>query len=306
MPAAAFAHPGRAPEPHDLWRAWTFAPVVLLALALSAWLYGRGLHILWDRVGRRRVVAPWRAASFAASVAALFLALVSPIDAVGSALFAMHMLQHLLLIMVAAPLMALGDPLFVMLWALPIRTRKGRARWWHGARLLRGTWRVLRLAPIAWALHVIALWLWHTPALYELAMRSEPVHVAEHVTFFATALLFWWLPLEPHGRRLSAGAAILYLFLAALQSTILGALITFARRPWYPSHFGTTAAWGLSPLDDQQLAGLLMWIPAGIVYLVVLLPIVRRMLGGAAGAARRRAHGPADPASAELSARGTS
>jgi putative membrane protein len=307
LPAVAWAHPGRAPEPHDVWRAWTFAPAVLLGLVLSGWLYWRGLRALWRRAGPGRVVGRWRASAFAASLAALFVALVSPIDAVGTALFAVHMVQHLLLIMVAAPLMVLGDPLLVMLWAMPLRTRRAAGRWWNGARVLRGGWRVLRLVPVAWALHVIALWLWHVPALYELAMRRESVHVAEHMTFFLTALLFWWLPLEPHGRRMSAAAAVLYLFAAALQSTILGAAITFARRPWYPSHFGTTSAWGLNPLEDQQLAGLLMWIPAGTIYLIVLLPLVWRMLSGTTAARTRRGYRTAGvaPSVAGVSARGT-
>ncbi|HEY2026394.1 MAG TPA: cytochrome c oxidase assembly protein [Gemmatimonadaceae bacterium] len=308
LPAVASAHPGRAAEPHDLWGAWTVAPAVVLGLVVSAWLYWRGLRALWRRAGRGRVVAPWRAASFAASIGALVLALVSPIDAIAAALFSVHMLQHLLLIMVAAPLMVLGDPLMVMLWALPVGTRCAAARWWKGAHRLRRLWHVLRLAPIAWILHVFTLWLWHMPALYELAIRHELIHAAEHATFFLTALLFWWLPLRPHGRRLRPPVAVLYLFGAALQSTILGALITFARRPWYPSHFGTTSAWGLNPLEDQQLAGLLMWVPAGTIYLIVLLPIVWRMVGGDEPVRppirRYRVAGP-EPSAAGTSARGT-
>jgi putative membrane protein len=164
---------------------------------------------------------------------------------------------------------------------------------------VRATWRVLRLAPVAWTLHVAMLWAWHLPSLYEAALRSEAVHVLEHTAFFATALLFWWLLVAPHGRRLGTGAAVMYLFAAALQCTILGALITFARHPWYPSHYATTRAWGFTPLEDQQLAGLLMWIPAGLVYVAAVVPVLVAALRG--GDVRRARAGPAAPLAPDAS-----
>jgi putative membrane protein len=281
VPRAAWAHPGRALAPHDLWRAWTLAPAVLAGVLLSGALYIQGVSTLWTRAGRGRVVAPWRAAAFAGALAAVFAALISPLDALGSVLFSAHMVQHLLLIMVAAPLMALGEPLVVTLWALPPRWRRTVGRSWLRARPLRIAWKGVSQPGVALLLHVLALWLWHLPLLYERALRDERVHALEHATFFLTALLFWWVLARRHGHRMGAGPAIAYLFAAALQSTILGALITMSRRPWYPSHFGTTQPWGLTPLEDQQLAGLLMWIPAGIVYLIALVPLVTRALSGA-------------------------
>jgi putative membrane protein len=298
-PRAAQAHAGRALEPHDLWLAWTFAPAVWIGLAAAAYLYASGLAVLWRRAGRGRVVAPWRARCFWAGIAALVVALISPVDAVGSALFAVHMVQHLLLIMIAAPLLVLGDALTATLWALPLRWRRRVGSGWRRARTVRALWSVLRAAPVAWALHVVALWIWHAPPFYEAALRNEAVHVLEHATFFLTALLFWWVLLVPHGRPMGTGARVLYLFTAGLQSTILGAMITFARHPWYPAHFGTTQAWGLTPLEDQQLAGLLMWIPAGLVYLVALLPLL-----GSALTADAPSQGVV-PSTAGVSARGT-
>jgi putative membrane protein len=277
-PAAAAAHAGQAPQPHDFWSAWTFAPAVLLGIAVSAWLYARGLCAFLARGGRGRVVATWRAVCFGAGLLTLFIALVSPVDALGSALFAAHMGQHLLLMMVAAPLLAAGDPLLVMLWAMPLEWRRGVGGAWRSADAPRALWRIVRRPPVAWTLHVASLWLWHLPALYDRALRDERIHVLEHTTFLLTALLFWWVVVHPRGRRAGVGQATLYLFTAAVQSTILGAMITFARRPWYYSHYGTTTAWGLTPLEDQQLAGLLMWIPGGVVYLAVLLPLLARML----------------------------
>jgi putative membrane protein len=274
VPHVALAHAGAAPEPHDLWRAWTWAPTVLVGLALAAWLYLRGVRALWRRAGHGRAVQPWRVWAYVAGLAALFLALVSPVDAVGEALFSVHMVQHLLLIMVAAPLLVLGDPVTVTLWALPIRWRRRVGLGWRRASWLRTPWRVLSFAPIAWTLHVFTLWVWHVPSLFELALDNEWVHELEHATFFLTALLFWWLLFAPHGRRLGIGAKVAFLFAAMLQGTILGAVITFARHPWYWSYFGTTKAWGLTPLEDQQLAGLIMWIPAGLIYLAALIPLV--------------------------------
>jgi putative membrane protein len=271
-------HVQLAPEPHDLWTAWTWSPTVLAGLVLGAWLYARGLRALWHRAGHGRVVSAWRASAYFAGLAALFVALVSPVDAIGAALFSVHMTQHLLLMMVAAPLIVLGDPVTVILWALPMRWRRRIGLGWRRSGVLRAVWGVLTLAPIAWTLHVVTLWLWHAPYFYEMALLSEPLHVLEHATFFLTALLFWWLVFAPHGRRMSIGGKVAYLFAATLQGTILGAIITFARHPWYWSYFGTTKAWGLTPLEDQQLAGLIMWIPAGLIYLAAFLPLLASAL----------------------------
>jgi cytochrome c oxidase assembly factor CtaG len=281
LPRVAWAHPGGALAPHDLWHAWTLAPAVLAGLILAAAFYWRGIHAIWKRAGHGRVVPRWRVGAFAGAQLALVGALISPVDRLGSALFSAHMLQHLLLMMVAAPLMALAEPLLVTLWALPLRWRRAVGRAWLRARRVRTLWGTLSIPSVAWLLHIGTLWVWHLPALYERALRDERVHALEHVSFFVSALLFWWLLVRPHGHRMRMGAAVAYLFGAALQSTILGALITMSRRPWYPSHFGTTQPWGLTPLEDQQLAGLLMWIPAGLVYLIPLVPLVTRALGSA-------------------------
>ncbi|MFL5605628.1 MAG: cytochrome c oxidase assembly protein, partial [Gemmatimonadaceae bacterium] len=178
LPRAAWAHPGRALAPHDLWGAWTPAPVLLAGLLFSGALYARCIHVLWRRAGRGRVVPPWRMGAFVAALGALTVALISPLDALGSVLFSAHMAQHLLLMMVAAPLIALGEPLMVTLWAVPVRWRRAIGRFWIRARRLRAAWRLVSAPAVALLLHVVVLWLWHLPALYERALRSEWVHVA--------------------------------------------------------------------------------------------------------------------------------
>jgi putative membrane protein len=294
----AWAHAGRAPEPHDLWTSWTFAPAVIVGLVLGVWWYARGVRRLWHAADVGRGIARWRVACFAGGILTLALALLSPIDAVATALFAVHMTQHMLLVVVAAPLLLAGDPGLSTLWALNVPARRSVTAWWRRARVVPAIWRVLRLPLVAWTLHVGTLWVWHLPSLYGAALRDERVHVAEHAAFFLTALVFWYPIVErARSRRYGFGTTVFYLFAAGLQCTVLGAAITFARRPWYVGHYGTTAAWGLTPLEDQQLAGLIMWIPASLAYLVALVPSVLPVLRS----------GPrwSDPTAAGVSARGT-
>lgn len=274
-PGIALGHPGTVPYPHDLWTTWSLEPAVLIGLFAAGWIYWRGVTSVWGRAGRGRGIAPWRAASYAAGLVALAVALVSPIDGVSSALFSVHMVQHLLLVMIAAPLVVLGRPHIAALWAMPRPARRAVARAWRRAPGLRTAWRLTSHPAVAWSLHTAALWAWHAPRLYEGAVRHEGLHALEHASFLLTALLFWWV-LAGHGarRRIGFGGAMLYLFTAALQSVILGALLALSQLPWYQVHFGTTALWGLSPLEDQRLAGLIMWVPAGLVYLAALVPWV--------------------------------
>jgi cytochrome c oxidase assembly factor CtaG len=169
-------------------------------------------------------------------------------------LFAAHMVQHLLLILVAGPLVVLGAPLAPVLWALPRQSRRpiGRA--------MRRLSFVSRPG-VAFAVHSVALWVWHVPGLYEAALRSRGVHVLEHLSFLLTAILFWW------AIRHASGASLLYLLGLAVESMLLGALLTFGDRPWYSTYALTTTRWGITPLADQQIAGLIMWVPGGVVYL---------------------------------------
>ena len=271
----AYAHPGHVPEPHDLWTAWSFAPGVVLALALSGACYAIGVRALWHRAGSGRGVARAHVVAFAFGLLVLSLALLSPIDTISEALFSVHMAQHLLLVAVAAPLLVLGAPEYVMMWVLPLAPRRSIARWWHRARWV-GVCRALLTHPIvAWSVHVLTLWVWHAPRLYDAALADTRVHVLEHTSFLLTALLFWWSVFRG---RMSLGTSTLYLFAAALQGTLLGALLTLAHRPWYSGHLVSTQAWGLTPLEDQQMAGLIMWVPAGLVYLLALVPRWVRVL----------------------------
>ncbi|CAN5716044.1 cytochrome c oxidase assembly protein [soil metagenome] len=282
------AHPGEPLAPHDLWSAWTLDPWVLAGIALSVGLYVRGVRRLWGKAGTGRGIRRWQVWCYAGGVAALFAALVSPLDALGGVLFSAHMLQHVVLMLVAAPLLVLGMPLIPFLWALPMRWRQRLGGWARNPDL-RGIWYVFTYPAVAWLLHAGAIWVWHVPALYQATLYSEAVHIVQHLSFFGTALLFWWVALESSRRRRRAfGFGVLYVFTTAVHSSILGALLTFSLVLWYPAYAPTTAAWGLTPLEDQQLGGLVMWVPAGIVYVVAALMLLAAGLGLTEREARRR------------------
>jgi putative membrane protein len=276
LPTPALAHEGGA-IPSDVWTHWNTDPLLLAALLLPLLLYLRG-------VATYRVAA-WRTAAFSGGIVVAALALLSPLEAVSHALFAAHMTQHLLLMVVAAPLLAFSRPLAPLLRGLPSRWGRG-----FGALIqsphLQVAWRRLTQPLVATLLHIAALWVWHVPRLYEAALDKTFVHALEHGSFLLTAMLFWW------ALRYAAdyGARLLCLFVVMMASGILGVLLTFATSVWYSSHTALAGAWGLSPLQDQQLAGLLMWIPAGVVYVVAAALLLGAWITtvGAQVAARER------------------
>jgi len=194
---------------------------------------------------------------------ALVAALSPPIDEWSETWLVAHMVQHELLMVIAAPLMALSAPLIALLWALPAGLRRDALNPVRRPSIA-AVWTAVTAPMSVFVLHAVALWVWHLPALYEAALEHEGVHVLQHLCFFGTAALFWWG--IAHGRygRLGYGAAVIYVFATAVHSGVLGALLTFAPRVWYAS-YAQPHVTGLTPLEDQQLAGLLMWVPAGLI-----------------------------------------
>lgn len=266
MLTVLLSHAGRPPVPHDLWGAWNLDPRLVLGIGLTAWAYHRG------RRGGRSADGERRARCFAAALAAVAVALLSPLDALSGALAAAHMVQHLLLLLVAAPLLALSAPSLVLLRGSPMALRRALGRGRRRLGLTRRHVGALGQPAAAWLLHVATVWFWHASVPYDAAVTHEMVHVAEHASFLATAWLFWRVVIgAPERHRVSPGFGVLLVFAMAMQSVFLSALLTFAQTPWYPAYATTTPAWGLDPLADQQLAGAIMWVPAGVVYLVVAL-----------------------------------
>jgi putative membrane protein len=254
---------------------WSLEPGVVVPLALSAVLYGRGA-IQLRRRGRGLALRRWEVASFAVGWLVAALSLLSPLHEASEQLFSAHMAQHELLMVLAAPLLILGRPMVVMLWGVPALGRQTVARASRYA-VLRTIGSAITRPFDAWLIHGLAIWLWHLPALFEATLRSDFIHALQHASFLGSALIFWWSILHVQ-RRSARGTSVVYLFTTAVHTGVLGALMTFSRAVWYPAYASGAVSWGLSPIVDQQLAGLIMWIPASIAYLVAALVIMRRWL----------------------------
>ena len=259
---------------------WVFDPISLACLLLSGALYVRGVSRLWARAGRGCGVRPWQLGVFAAGWVALVVALLSPVAAISDFLFSVHMTQHEILILVAAPLVVLGRPIVPFLWALTPRWRV-RLGAWSRSRYWSAVWQTLTGPLVVWLLHGLALWAWHVPTLYQAALGSAAIHAIEHMCFLATACLFWWALIHGRYGRLGYGMAVVFVFVTGVHSQALGALLTFAPRVWYPIYAARSSAAGLDPLEDQQLAGLIMWIPFGVIFLLLGLALFAAWLGEA-------------------------
>lgn len=266
-------HSPSALTAENIWNAAT-----ALSLGGILFLYVAGLTRLWRSEGGRHTIRRWQAAAFLAGWAAACIALLSPLDRWSDVLFSAHMAQHELLMLVAAPLMVAGRPFIAMLWGVSASQRELIA---SAARRVEKPWELLTGPVTVLALHAVVLWVWHVPALFESALRSESVHVFQHLGFFVTAALFWWALIHGRYGRLGYGVGVLYVFATAMHTQILGALLTFGTRIWYPTHAARTTAAGVSALDDQQFAGVLMWIPFGVVFLCIALALFAAWLGEA-------------------------
>ena len=251
--------------PSDLAGSWTFEPALLATLVLAALVHGRGRARLGRRIARTRERR--RAVAFYGGLVVLAVALMSPLDALAHALFSGHMAQHLLLMLVAAPLLVYSRPTAALVAGLPAGGRDMVRR----QSALRGTAHALANPVVVWIIGALALWAWHMPALYEAALAHEPLHVLEHASFLGAAVLFWGVVFASGTRRgLPRPVAIVLVFASGVQSSALGAVLLFASTPLYAVHGAGATAWDVSPLSDQQLAGALMWSPPALLYIVVM------------------------------------
>lgn len=243
---------------------------VLPVVVLVGWLYTRGTMIMWRRAGIDRGVSRAQVFAFLTGLLTILAAVLSPLDTLAHTVFAGHMAQHMLLMLVAAPLLAYGAPGLPLMWALPSGPRRRSTRWW-AASTTRRTIAMLMHPVSVLMMFAVVLWAWHLPALYQLALVSPLVHTLEHWTLLLASYLFWAALLQPLGRRrLTGGGAILYLFIASLQVTVLGALISLAPRPLYPMYEVGAGLFGMSATEDQRLAALVMRTPMALVFVAVL------------------------------------
>jgi putative membrane protein len=242
---------------------WTPAPLLWAGLAACVGLYARGHSVRTRRLGAASRRSWLQASYFAASIATLVLALLSPLDAASDRLFSAHMVQHELLMLVAAPLLVLARPLELYYWALPPRARE-RTLWLVRTRPFARVFHALTSPGVALLIHGAVRWLWHMPVLFEACLHDEWLHGVQHASFFITAVMFWWSLLQGAHGRLGYGIATLFVFATALHTGALGALIALSHHPWYADQTRAPNAFGLDAMSDQQLAGFIMWIATGI------------------------------------------
>ena len=254
--------------PAASWSAWNWDALILFNLALLGSLYVRGLGRLRRKAGRGRGVSRGRSVAFFAAIAVVFIALISPLDALSDVAASAHMVQHMLLMVVAAPLFVFALPGLVLTWGIarPWRPAAGRLRSWFDFPALRHPF-------VPWLLYAGVLWTWHLPAAYEAALVDPLVHDAQHLSFFLVACLYWQGILTASARRRwSPLAAVVVLFTTSLHAALLGVFMATSRVPWYDVYSQPTP-WGLTPLADQQLAGFIMWMPACLIYPAVAAAI---------------------------------
>ena len=250
---------------------WTWPLPVVILLLLAAALYVAGLIRMYRSNARSSI--RWRSvACYALGWGSLVLALDSPIHEMGEQLFWVHMTQHEILMLVSAPLLVLARPLVPFLYAFSAQRRQRVANL-SRTKTFRRSWNFISAPVSAWLISALALWAWHAPWLFARAIENDWLHAAQHSTFFLTALLFWW-PLVNGAPSMGYGGALVYVFTTAMHTSILGALLTFARAPWYAPYMGTAPLWNLTALEDQQLGGLIMWIPAGSLLLAAFLVLL--------------------------------
>lgn len=263
MTAAAIVGPGQ------VWSTWASEPLAAVGLVLLAFGYLRGVERLWRQAGRNRVVRGWQVGAFAAAWTALLVALVSPIEGLAGTLLSIHMVQHLLLALVAAPLLVVSGPLLPLVRALPERLAR-RVHGWRPSVRWRRRGHSFAATAAAAGLYVGVLWLWHAPPLYEAALRSGAVHAFEHATMLGAAVWLWTAVLQRGGpRRRGSPTGALAMFATATLTVGLGALLTFSPASWYAHYAPGAAAWGLTALQDQQRAGAIMWSVGGMLTTVI-------------------------------------
>ena len=252
------------------FKSWKFDPVLLSLLALTGLMYWRGWLRLRQQMPRR--YGATQALAFFAGLASIFLSVSSPLDAFANLWLTAHMIQHILLMMVAPPLLLLGNPFLPLLRGLPSSVSKHGLGPFLASRLLESFGRRLTHPIVCWIAFMSATVAWHLPPMYEMALRSQTLHEVEHLCFLATALLFWWPVLQPWPSRVQwpRWAMIPYLFLADFQNTALSAYLIFCDRVVYPTYAAAPRLPGMSALQDQAAAGAIMWVPGSLAFLVAV------------------------------------
>jgi putative membrane protein len=266
--------------PHEIFQVaeykgsflWSWEPAFTVPLFAFGLLLATGLVRLGARTSYSR---QWRHQSIFLPLGwlSLVVALNSPIHALGEQLFWVHMIQHEALLLISAPLFVLGNVLPAFIAAFPRGIGSEFGTWFHASGIYRLCKFLSRPLP-AWFLGAAGLWIWHIPYLFDATLRNDWVHAAQHFTFLTTSYFFWLALLEVRTRHAAYGTAVLYLFATSLQTALLGVLLTYSAHPWYLPYIFTAPQLGYSPLEDQQIGGLIMWVPGGLVFTAAALALV--------------------------------
>lgn len=287
VPLSTYAHLIGDSDREALPELWHFDPLALLLLALVAFWYWRGSRILAQRRLANRTLFRRRQFGFWLGWFTLLIALGSPLDVLGEWLFSVHMVQHELIMLVSGPLLVLSRPASALLTGMGRKTASVLMSGLGTLGLSRC--RGFLLAPAsAWVIHAVGLWGWHIPALFNASLNNTWVHTLQHISFLAIALIFWYSLVHIQNSRSVVG--MVYLFSTAVHASLLGALLTFSPRVWYSPYLETTTHFGLTALQDQQLGGLIMWMPAGVVFIAGALWLLARAISDPA---RRHYHADA-------------
>jgi putative membrane protein len=270
LAAPAFAHGG-----HEHAIGWTFDPLLIVPLAVALLIYGVG----WLRLSKRSSTPP-HTGLFLSGWGVLTLALVSPLHAAGERSFTLHMIEHELIMLVATLLLAMSTSGAIMAWGLPRALRLSLAGRWKS--FPQRAWKRVTEPVTATALQGVVMWVWHAPVLFDRALESSGWHIAQHACFFVSSLVFWWAMLHPRGGGYGLSAACL--FATSLIGGALGALMSLSSSPWYADYAAMgLSGIGLDPVDDQRLAGLIMWIPGGMVHGMAALVLFYKWLKSSEG-----------------------
>lgn len=240
----------------------------MVGLVLMAWLYSRGVRILWWRSGMGQVITVGQALAFNGGLTVLFMAFVSPLHALSADLFVAHTVQHLLLLLLAAPLLLRGKVPVALRWAIPKAIQRWWHYWWRKQSDLHLIGRFFLQPRVSWGVYLVTLWLWQAPYVYKVAQHDALVHLVQHGVLLVAAMLFWRLLLLPQtDENISLARRFRFVATIALAGILLGALITLTPPFWYPIYLPTAQRWGLTPAIDQQLTGIVLLVSMSLVYL---------------------------------------
>lgn len=261
LPAIAIAHVQQAASRFS--GEWLLTGLLIVVAAL----YARGFLRLWHKSAAGKHSLRRQGLLFSAGWMVMALSLLSPLHRLGARSFTAHMIEHELLMLVATPLMALSKPLGILLWGFRSPIRQVLAGMGKTSSFT-AFWNVISSPLSASLIQATMLWVWHSPMLFDRALQSEGWHAAQHLSLVFSALLFWWSMNRTAATLQRPGVAVFFLFFTSIQSGFLGALMAFANSPWYTRYaaMGMSGTGNLTPLEDQQVAGLIMWIPGGAVH----------------------------------------